>query len=174
MPFVIAGLVLVGAIAVLNLLLTMAVIRRLRKNEAAMPPMMESGPAKGSATPEFSIESITGETVTQESLAGSPAVVAFFSTTCSACKPALPKLVEHIEGNGLKPGQVVAVINGEGDDHADFAEILEGKATVVKESEMGTVSAAFSISAFPTFVHIGSNGKVDRSHSGANELAGAA
>ncbi|GAA4920965.1 redoxin [Stackebrandtia albiflava] len=174
MPFLIAAVVLVGAIAVLNLLLTMAVIRRLRKNESAMSPMMESGPPKGSPVPEFTAEATDGTTVTAASFAGQSAVMAFFSTTCSACKPAVPRLVAHIDANGLKPQQVVAVINGEGDEQAEFTELLKDKATVVWESEMGEVTAAFTVSAFPTFVHIGSDGKVDKSHSGANELAGAA
>ena len=59
MPYLIAAVVLVGAIAVLNLLLTMAVIRRLRRNEANMPgmPMMDTGPAAGSPLPEFTASS---------------------------------------------------------------------------------------------------------------------
>jgi len=174
MPFLIAAVVLVGAIAILNLLLTMAVIRRLRKNEANMPPpMMESGPEAGSEVPQFSATTVTGEELSEAAFNSETGLVAFFSTTCSACKPAVATLIEHIEKTNLKPGQVMAVISGEGEERAEFTEALAGKASVVAESQMGPLTASFSISAFPSFVHL-SGGKVDRSHSGVGTLTEAA
>lgn len=171
MPFLIAAVVLVGAIAILNLLLTMAVIRRLRRNEAnTSMPMHESGPAAGSEIPSFSATTVTGEELNETAFGEQTGLVAFFSTTCSACKPAVSTLVEHIEKTGMKPDQVMAVISGEGDERAAFTEALAGKASVVTESEMGSLTASFSIAAFPSFVHL-SGGVVDRSHSGVGNLA---
>ena len=176
MPFLIAAVVLVGAIAVLNLLLTMAVIRRLRRNEEAnaMPPMMDSGPKVGTPLPEFTATSVAGDTVDHEALAGKAGIVAFFSTTCSACKPAAPQLISHVENSKLTPGQVLVVINGEGDERAEFTEMFDGKAVVVTEGAMGALTTAFSINAFPSFVHYDDGGTVTNSHSGAGSLTEAA
>lgn len=175
MPFLIAAVVLVGAIAVLNLLLTMAVIRRLRRNESNMaPPMMDSGPKVGSALPEFNATSVAGDEVDHKALAGSAGVVAFFSTTCSACKPAVPQLISHVESSDFKPNQVLVVITGEGDEREEFTEMLSGKATIVTEGSMGELTTGFSINAFPSFVHFDAEGTVTRSHSGSGTLAEAA
>lgn len=173
MPYLIAAVVLVGAIAVLNLLLTMAVIRRLRRNEANMPgmPMMDTGPAAGSPLPEFAASSTAGDDVSNESFMGSAGIAAFFSTTCSACKPAIPQLVDHIEKAGFTPQQALVVIAGEGDERAEFTAMFDGKATVITEGELDKVATAFSISAFPSFVHFDESGVVTRSHSGSGTLS---
>lgn len=171
MPFVIAAVVLVGAVAVLNLALTMAVIRRLRRNEQnMMPPPMESGPPVGSALPEFSAESLDGAAVSRDALSGSPAVFAFLSTTCSACKPSIPHLVEYTKSEGLKPSQVVAVIGGQRDEADEILTALDGCATAVVEEPGGAISSSFDINAFPSFVFADAEGNVARTRSGSGSL----
>lgn len=164
MAFLVAGLVLVGVIAVLNLLLTMAVIRRLRRQEAMMSmPDMDSGPAIGSKLPAFSAEPVSGDVVTSDDLIGSPAILAFFSTDCSACKTSIPYLVEYAEVNNLKPRQVLVVVGGEDREKRDeIAAELNSVASVVYEAHHGPMAANFDVKALPTFVMIDDKGTVIR------------
>jgi thiol-disulfide isomerase/thioredoxin len=174
MPFLIAAVVLVGAIAILNLVLTLAVIRRLRRNEAAgAMPVEDSGPAVGSPVPAFTGRTTAGETFDNDALAGAPSVIAFFSTTCPACKSALPHLQEYAEHHGLKPSQVLVVIGGEPEDADHFIDKLTPIATIVFEPSMGPISTSFAVTAFPTFVMVGDDAVVSRSLSGSQRLIAA-
>lgn len=171
MPVLIAAVVLVGAIAVLNLLLTMAVIRRLRRYEAAQgAPLPDSGPKVGATIPEFSGETLSGETVATTDVSSAEAVFAFLSTTCSACPTSLPYLVEYAQARELKAAQVVAVIGGEQADAGEFLDALAGKATVIMEAAMGPITQSFDVSAFPTFVMTNAEATVTRTVSGSQPL----
>lgn len=164
MPFLVAGLVLVGAVAVLNLLLTTAVIRRLRQLESRLAtPGADSGPALGSQLPKFSAELASGDIVGADDLTGSPAILAFFSTGCPACQTSIPYLIEYAEVNDLKPRQVLAVIGG--DDHEKRDELtaaLAGVASILHEAQPGPLATIFEVTALPTFVMIDDAGTVIR------------
>lgn len=171
MPFLIAAVVLVGAITVLNLLLTMAVIRRLRRNEAAQNvPLPDSGPKLGAPLPAFTGEAVSGETVVTTDVSGAEAVFAFLSTSCSACPTALPHLVEYAQARELKAAQVVTVIGGEQADAAEFLDALDGKSVAIMEELMGPIAKSFEVSAFPTFVMTDAEGRVTRTVSGSQRL----
>jgi hypothetical protein len=172
MPFLVAAIVLIGAIAALNLLLTVAMIRRLRETAVrpvAPPPDLPELPA-GSRVPAFHAEAVSGETVTNESLTGSAAIFAFLDTGCSSCKSSLPKLVAYADANGLKPGQVIAVVGDAEGDTAAYLSLLDGVATVIVEETLGPVARAFSIDGFPAFVLSDADGVVTRSGDGDSTL----
>lgn len=171
MPFLIAAVVLVGAIAVLNLLLTMAVIRRLRRNEmSTASPAVDTGPEVGTSLPELDAESVSNGPVSTQTVAGSESIFAFFSTTCSACKPSIPHFVEYIEKQGIKPAAAIAVVGGELEDADEFLSKLDGKATVVMEPDMGPITSSFNVAAFPTFVMADDKSTVTRTESGSQRL----
>lgn len=175
MSFLVAAVVLIGVITILNLLLTMAVIRKLRNTastgaERVAPPDLPELPA-GSRVPVFHGEAISGETVSAQTTAGSAAVFAFFDTGCSACKPTVPKLIEYAKKNALPAGQVIAVVGDDGGDASEYVSELGGTATVIVEETMGNMARAFSIHGFPAFVIADADGVVVRSGNGAGTLA---
>ena len=170
MPFFIGGLVLVGSIAIVNLLLTLAVIRRLRSQAFSPELAPYPGPAAGSAIPSFVADTVTGEQVSSDALAGQPAVVAFLSTTCSACPPSIPHLVGYADSRDLKPSQVICVVSGTHEDAAGIIDALVDAAVVVVEPPNGALAKLFQVSAFPTFVIVDAQGSVERSYAGSTSL----
>jgi hypothetical protein len=137
--------ILVGA----NLLLTGAVVRRLAAHERKLatigsiitPP---GGLAPGAEVPAFTAETVDGEPVDAGFSGDGPGLIAFFSTTCSACVSHAPEFVSVAAG---MPG--LAVVSGEGGD-----ELLGalGSVPVVRERVPdGPLVTAFEVTAYPTF-----------------------
>ena len=80
MPFVVAALVLLGLLCLLNLLLTVGILRRMRAQSGT--PGRCSRCARVRAIGEFAATTTDGEPVTTATLTGT---VAFFSADCAAC-----------------------------------------------------------------------------------------
>lgn len=171
MAFVVAGLVLVGAIGLLNLLLISAVMRRLRRHEEERRGFAHSGPAPGDELPEFSAVTLAGAPVSRAGLIGRDAVLAFLSTGCPACPAAVPHLVEHARSAGLTEEQMIVVITGDEREAGEFTVPLAGVASIVVEPFPGELSRAFSVSGTPTTVLVGPDGRVRHAEAGARPLA---
>ncbi|MEV4242701.1 hypothetical protein AB0J63_04745 [Streptosporangium canum] len=151
MPYLVAAIVLVGALCAVNLLLTLAVIRRLREHSAqlaadrpARPPLV----ASGTALPEFTAAAPDGTRLSRDFFAG-PTLVGMFSTTCAACHERLPEFTARAESLG--PGRALAVVVGDQEDADAFTPALTPVATVVVEPPDGPLSKAFQVSFFPAF-----------------------
>lgn len=82
MPYLAAAVVLIGLLCVLNLLLTVGLIRRLREQGPGRPgnaaPPTALGP--GSRIGDFTTRTTGGEPVSHEDLTG---LVGFFSAGCT-------------------------------------------------------------------------------------------
>ncbi|MEV7806795.1 TlpA disulfide reductase family protein [Microbispora sp. NPDC088329] len=154
MPFLIALVVLVGVLCVLDLLLTLGVIRRLRVHgemlaarPAAQPePMLAAG---GTARP-FSAVTVDGVPLSDTSLAD-PTLLGVFSTGCPACVERLPLFVERARAFPGGRDHVVAVVVGPEDAAAEDVRELRPVAHVVVEDHGGAVARAFRVTGFPSF-----------------------
>ncbi|MFF5335749.1 TlpA family protein disulfide reductase [Streptomyces sp. NPDC013181] len=173
MIYLTAGLVLVGAVTVLNLLLTLAVIRRLRKHEEERRQNfvpLDSGPETGAPLPAFTAVTVGGEPVSAEALTGRQAALTFLSTDCSACVTAVKDLPEFARRTGMDAAQMLVVIAGDTADARRMAEPLAGIATVVVEETGGPLSALYSIRATPTTVMTDPDGTVTYAQAGTNPV----
>ncbi|GAA4398766.1 TlpA family protein [Actinomadura verrucosospora] len=137
MPYLTAAVVLVGLLSAFNLVLTLALIRRLRGHDAAQPghgehggPPMALGP--GSQIGDFTATTTEGEPVTQADLLG---LVGFFSANCPPCHELAPRFA------GLATGLPrLAVVSG---DDPELVAVLSPAVRVVVEEHDGAVSNAF-------------------------------
>ena len=122
-----ALLMVVGAVAVLNLLLTVGVIRRLRQHTerlshlsapggAPEPVMLEAGAQVG----EFAATTTDGEPVSRDLLSGQT-LVGVFAPSCSACREQLPNFISKAETFPGGRAQVLAVVSGEPEQVGLFA-----------------------------------------------------
>lgn len=122
MPFVVAALVLLGLLCLVNLLLTVGILRRMRAQAAAgSGPLFALRP--GSAVGEFAATTTDGEPLTTATLDGT---VAFFSADCPACHDTLPDFLAYAREQGRD--RVLAVVGG---DDADTVRALAEVARVV-------------------------------------------
>ncbi|MGI5418326.1 TlpA disulfide reductase family protein [Actinomadura luteofluorescens] len=134
MPYLIAAVVLIGLLSALNLVLTLALVRRLREQGAAhrghAGPPMALGP--GSQIGDFTATTTEGEPVSPADL---PALVAFFSANCAPCHELAPRFAELTTGLPR-----LAVVTG---DDPELVAVLSPAVRVVVEDHDGAVSSAF-------------------------------
>ena len=133
------AVVLVGALCLLDLLLTFGVIRRLRENDASRT---QGGSAQPGA-PMAPVGTRVGDTGWEgETLVG------FFAPGCSPCEQQLPGFIEHARARD----RVVAVVHGMGGKTSELVRKLEQVAdVVVEDSTEGPLHNAFKVEGFPSY-----------------------
>lgn len=154
MLIVIAALVFVGALCVLNFVLSLGMIKRLRdqaeilnrNGRSNLPVSVGMGDEIG----RFTALTKDAEPVDDESLRHGDTLVAFFSPTCRPCQEKLPKFVDFAASFPGGRDKVLATVVGEPGAAADMLERLRPVARVVHETNNeGVVSSAFGLKAFP-------------------------
>ncbi|MEU1878740.1 hypothetical protein ABZ470_15620 [Streptosporangium sp. NPDC020072] len=153
------SVVLIGGLSLLNLLLTLAVIRRIRRPSASMgsemSPISSLVLDKGMSPAPFKATLESGNVFSSESWA-TWTVVAFFSDTCSACREKIPSFTgqvqeirEHAARNEREAPAVINVVVGDYASCADMVVALEKTGEVVVEPTDGSLVKAFQVKAFP-------------------------
>jgi hypothetical protein len=160
MSILAAAVVVLTVLVVVDLVLTTAVIRRLRTYESgggsvgAPPETIDL--AVGAEVPEFA-----GDGVDRAALHGRRTLVGFFSTTCQPCTTEAAELVRREPG--LTAAGITAVpvlmMNG-GTDPNGLAAVLAGAGPVVAEPPGGAVATAFGAKATPSYVLVDPDGRV--------------
>ncbi|MEU6432240.1 redoxin domain-containing protein [Microbispora sp. NPDC046973] len=167
MAVLVAAVILLGGLVLLNLLLTGAVIRKLRKSSGESRPdwghpQNPSLPV-GSAVPAFSALTAANTKVTADDFAGERTLIGFFSTDCRHCLPKAPVFAataRDAEADGVR---ALAVIVAGQEDPTDLFTALTDDVNVVVENESGAMVGAFAITAFPWFFLIGPDATVTAS-----------
>lgn len=150
MPYVVAALIVLGAVLALNLLLTFGVIRRLREHtkilEAAVP---------GSSITDFSATTVDGVTLTRDRLSGDSEAltVAFLAPECGSCRSLVPELAGWAARQDRE--RTLVVLDGQVSDPADLVAVLNPVAQVIVERSGTPVASAFKVDAFPSFCVVG-------------------
>ncbi|MGV9249092.1 hypothetical protein [Streptomyces sp. NPDC003710] len=153
MPYLIAAVVLVGALCLFDLLLTVGLVRRLRTqrvshasaDESSSEGMLPVGGVVGS----FETRTVDGRPLLSRDL-GSGTVVVFLSPGCPPCHEELPRVAAAL--TAVPPdGAVAVVVGGAGGDPdtEQMVKELAPVARVVHESDTGPMSEAFGVRAFP-------------------------
>lgn len=151
--------VLLGVIAVLALLvvvdlaLTLAVIRRLRQH---MPGSHQADPPfskmVGRPVPDFTTTATDGSEVTAEALRTGRAFVAFLAVGCGGCHDQLPQLREHVAKLRDAGEHVLVVVNGSDAGASEFVDAFGHDAHIVVENDDASLNAAFGIDGYPTYL----------------------
>jgi hypothetical protein len=164
-PIVIAAVAVVGALCLLDLVLTFGVIRRLREHTTMLaenrghglpgPPVI--GVAQGELPGTFAAVTRDGEHVDDSAALR---VVAFFSTRCSICPERVPPFLEYLAARHIDRASVLAVVVGDDSEPAPYLESLAEFAQVCLEQEDGEVAKAFKVAGYPAFCLLGGDGTV--------------
>ncbi|MCX4822352.1 hypothetical protein OG883_21155 [Streptomyces sp. NBC_01142] len=165
MTILIAAVVLVGALCLFDLLLTFAVLRRLREHTTQIAglggqqhftpydPMVLVGrkvpdlPGVGGGDP--------GDTGGTDDARDGSRLVAFFDAQCETCHDHAPVFAVRARGR-----DAVAVISGDGIKVDQLVGHVAGVASVVRGGQAQRLVDAMEIEAFPTFVQVDAEGVV--------------
>src|SRR5256885_10890265 len=111
MELLIAVVSLLGAFSLLNLVLTLGVISRLRDQEGAPAGKARNLMLEKDLSPAPFVTTTTeGETFTDADLTN-PTLVAFLSVTCKFCSKEVPALQELAESTRHGGGRVLVVVD---------------------------------------------------------------
>ncbi|MEU6427174.1 hypothetical protein ABZ860_14890 [Microbispora sp. NPDC046973] len=165
MPYLVALVVLVGVFCLVNLILIVGVIRRLREHDEALAARSEQEQnrrailSEGEVAEPFETVSTDGGLVSRDRFE-QPTLVGFFSPGCTACHEALPGFLAMAERFPGGPEQVLAVIVDENGESGAQRASLEPVARVVVEKLGGPVTSALHVGAVPAFGLVGPGGTV--------------
>jgi hypothetical protein len=158
-----AFLVVVALVTtVLNLLLLLGVIRRLREIDARLAPVPagSAGPPTGSTVDPLTATTVAGRAVSTVDRVRAT-LLGFFSPGCAPCADSIPAFVDLAAGF-----TTVAVIVG---DDASYAARLAA-VDVVVEPDGGPWATALQVTSFPTFCLVDRDGVVLGSGNGISDL----
>ncbi|GLX04276.1 hypothetical protein [Microbispora sp. NBRC 16548] len=163
MPFLTALVLGVGVLCLIDLVLTVGVIRRLRAHEEMLSARPVASPSivlpPGATIGGFSAVSTDGVHVSDETLT-EPVLVGVFSPGCSACHDRLPQFAERARSFPGGRGNVLAVLVGTEEEVADERRTLEPVALVLIE-EYGTgLTKALQVNGFPSLALVDVRGRI--------------
>jgi thiol-disulfide isomerase/thioredoxin len=155
MGTLVAAVALVGIIGILNFVLTIGIIKRLRQHAEAISsgataasPTLQEGEHVG----DFATTSVDGMTLTSD-LITSESTIAFFSPSCGPCKERLPAFLDYAKRMSGLQQHVIAVVVGDESGAVEIVSTLRGAATVVVEDPNGgSLAQACQVKAFPTIL----------------------
>jgi thiol-disulfide isomerase/thioredoxin len=175
MPYVIAGLVLVGALCAIDLVLTLGVIRRLRAHSELLssrslrPAGLKQRMLPDGETPvEFTTTALNGVTISSNEIKGAT-MIGFFSPECPLCVEDAPVFAAYA-ATLPEERRALAVVVGDTDSARDVVASLEGIPLIVVEPDGGPVSSAYQVTVFPVFGLVGDGGMVVTSDLDFNKL----
>lgn len=176
-PVLVAVLVLLGLLLVLNLLLTTAVIRKLRRHDELLRDFNGPSPlpriTAGDAVPAFSTQAIDGP-LTAADLATAPTLIAFAAPGCSGCEEARPALIELLADRRQRGEEGwVVIADDQGDGGTLVGEFGAHARVVVEHPGDGPLHQALGVSAYPNYVLVGAGGRVARVGADLAEVAAA-
>jgi peroxiredoxin len=156
--------VLAAAVAV-NLVLTFAVLRRLREQDERIGKLEGGAPARdeliGREPAPFSVVTADGGVLTHEDLSARPVLVGFFSSGCEPCHTQSAPFRQAVVDGRLAGYRVVAVVDGPPGEDRQLVETVGAAEALIEGPQAQTIAAAFGVVGFPSFVEL-SSGRVIR------------
>jgi peroxiredoxin len=153
--------VLLWVVVLLNLLLTLALVRRFNALPRPAPPM---GLKAGETAPDFTAQTLSGETVTRATYAGSQVGFVFLSTHCGPCRELLPRF-EPLGAKAAQAGvNLLLVIDDELEATRAFAEQYHITLPVlIAPRETNSLMNDYQARSTPSYCLVNAQGKVQSS-----------
>jgi thiol-disulfide isomerase/thioredoxin len=148
-----SAVVLLTALCLINLVLTLGVVRRLReisREAGRVHDPTEAGrlPA-GADVGAFSALTTDGTTVSRETVNG-PTLIGFFSPDCPPCVDAVPEFVGYAHTVPGGRDRVVAVVLAKPGSGGELAAELRDVAQVITGPDASATQQALAVLALPT------------------------
>jgi len=166
-PVLVAALVLLGLLIVLNLVLTAAVIRKLRHHDELLRdfdgssvPSVLPRVAAGDLVPDFTTTATDGQ-LTQADLLTAPTLIAFAAPGCGGCEAARPQLIELLDARRQRGEEgIVVIADDEGDGGTLVGEFSAHARVVVEHPGDGAIHQALGVAMYPNYVLVDADGRV--------------
>ena len=146
------------------------------ETEPEMPGMGGEAPemnfTAGDAAPDFKLKDADGKEVTMASFKDKVVLLDFWATWCGPCKAAMP-VMQKLHDEFKDKGVVVLGVNmGERSPTAGKEYIASKKFTYPCVFEADELANAYGITAIPTLVVVGKDGKIMEIEVGMSDPSG--
>lgn len=161
----VTNLVLLWIVVLLNLLLTIALIRRFNRMSTHLSAFtdMDVGLEKGSQAPDFQAEMLTGETVTLADYARKAVSFIFISPHCSPCLEKIPQL-NALAPKAKQAGVEMVLVNTDGDKTETAAFVKKHNVTLpvlIAPSEHSSFARDYKADATPSYCLLNQDSHVE-------------
>lgn len=156
----------VGALCLINLALTLAMARQLRRVSEGLKARRAAitqnlGFKIGDMAPQFAATTTTGEVRTLDGATGSRLVIAFLTAMCPPCRTQAERLKEYAASAARESTQILVIISGPATMASEFGREMEDSLWVAVEPPRGPTATAFAIETYPTVYLIGPDGRIE-------------
>ena len=119
-----------------------------------LPGLPEQAPTQGAEVPDFTLQTVDGETVSLSDYRGQPVVLNFWATWCAPCREEMPLLQETYEAYradglvvlGVNVRENPEIVQGFLDDlNLDFPVVLDTETDVVNRYLVTSLPVTFFI-----------------------------
>lgn len=174
----ITTIAVLGALTIINLVLTAGIIRRLRDISASgggssqvstLPDVVLS---RGEQPASFEVQDACGETITEQIFKGEKTLLGVIAQGCSLCAERLPDYVEVAKKSGARGEQVITLVIAD----ADYAETVSktvgpSSRFIIESAPDGPFARALKLSGYPAFARFNEAGVMLRSGVKISEVA---
>jgi peroxiredoxin len=148
--------VLLWVVLLLNLGLTLALVRRVILGGKDSDPMLKAG----THAPAFSAETLRGETVTKASYAGRSVALIFVAPHCESCRTQIP-LLETLRPRAARDGvDLVLVSVASGEATQAYADELKITLPILVAPSSNPFRKDYHIPGTPAFCLIDPHGNI--------------
>ncbi|MEV5443084.1 hypothetical protein AB0N23_11175 [Streptomyces sp. NPDC052644] len=159
MAVLVSAVALLGALAVLNLILTYGIIRKLPSLAPVRPATPIDAGSVGAVAGDFSVRTADGSVLTRRDLPDG-ALVGFFSPGCEPCTELLPRFSSAVRGLRIPRSEVLAVIAPGTEPELRYTDELGDIARLAVGGEAARIAEAFGITGYPVVCRVASDGDV--------------
>jgi peroxiredoxin len=153
--------VLVWVIILCNIILTLAVIRRLNSMSQPTNSSLKSELKEGEPAPDFIAETLAGEKASLSTYEGRPVAFLFVAPTCQPCRESMPKYKEAYSSAQKAGVEIVLVsIAGAEQTRTFVDEMGINMPVLVAPFESNSFMKDYKVTATPRFCMIGADGKI--------------
>jgi peroxiredoxin len=119
-------------------------------------------PREGFAAPDFTLETLDGETITLSDLRGKAVVVNLWASWCPPCRAEMPALQAAYEADNARGLEILAVNMTYQDREQDARNFVEdfGLTFTIPLDRDGTVARQYLLRALPSTFFVGPDGVI--------------
>ena len=156
------SLAVLWLIVLVNLVLTFALIRKVNASNARTDTASRVGGLEpGSEAPDFTVQTLTGETVTRATYAGRSVAFLFVSAQCQPCRTLLPEIVPLASGAAHAGVDLVLVSRSDQEATRGFIEEMQIHLPVlIAPYDSNPFLKDYQARATPSYCLINEKGKV--------------
>lgn len=163
-PMLVISSILLWVVVLINVLLTIALIRRLNQMSSMAFPDAE-GLAKGTPAPDFTAETLAGEIVTLAHYAHKAVSFIFISPTCGPCVDKLPAM-NDLATKAKQAGVELVLVSTDG-DKADITTLVQKHEVTVPllyaPLEQNAFARDYKAESTPFYCQLNPDGSVESS-----------